>query len=179
MYLRVSSKGVYMELFTLIICGGLALGTSLMVVFARNTVHSALWMIASFFFTAVIFLLLRVQFIAILIIIVYAGAIMMFILYAIMLLNVRISDSAKSGMKISKITGVVLLLLLLPVLVLIGMDQVIPAVKGDVTLQVMEKFGQIPVLSRFLFSEYLLPFEVVSLLLTAGIIGAVFLAKRR
>ena len=115
-----------MELIILLICGGLAIITSLLVIFARNTVHSALWMVASFFFMAVLYLLLHAEFIAILQIIVYAGAI-----------------------------------------------------KGPVTDQLMAKFGHVAVLSNFLFSDYVLPFELASILLTAGVVGAVVLAKQK
>ena len=78
-----------MELIILLLCGGLTIIASLLVIFTRNTVHSALWMVTSFFFMAVLYLLLRAEFIAILQIIVYAGAIMMFVIYAIMMLNLR------------------------------------------------------------------------------------------
>ena len=78
-----------MELIAIVICGMAAVGTALLVIFSKNTVHSALWMVGNCLALAVLFLLLNSQFIAILQVIVYAGAIMMFILYAIMMLNLR------------------------------------------------------------------------------------------
>ena len=168
-----------MELIILIICGAMAITTSLMVIFARNTVHSALWMVASFFSTAVIFVLLRAQFIAILQIIVYAGAIMMFIIYAIMMLNLRQEDPGRGQTAATKSFGLVLLIVLFIGLMNLGVGSGVMAMKGPVTDQLMAQYGHVTVLSNFLFSDYLLPFEVASILLTAGVVGAVVLAKRK
>ncbi|MCK5192947.1 MAG: NADH-quinone oxidoreductase subunit J, partial [Desulfobulbaceae bacterium] len=78
-----------MEYALILFCGLIAIATAVMVVLSRNTVHSALWMIGNCLMIAVLFLLNHFPFIAILQVIVYAGAIMMFILYAIMMLNLR------------------------------------------------------------------------------------------
>lgn len=168
-----------MELSMLVLCGALTITASLMVIFARNTVHSALWMVASFFFMAVLFLLLRAEFIAILQIIVYAGAIMMFIIYAIMMLDLRREDSDRRPAGKAKAVGLGLLAVLFLVLLFLGVDRGMSAMKGPVTDQLMEKFGHVAVISNSLFSDYLLPFETASILLTAGIVGAVVLAKRK
>ncbi len=167
-----------MELALLIICGLLCVVTSLMVIFTRNTVHSAIWMIAAFFFMAVLYLLLRSEFIAILQIIVYAGAIMMFIVYAIMMLNLRRDAEEREELLKTKVFGLGLLGVFLLVLLVLGVGRGMMALKGPVTDQLLEKFGETAVLANFLFSDYLLPFEVISILLTAGVVGAVALAKK-
>ncbi|MEA3240086.1 MAG: NADH-quinone oxidoreductase subunit J [Pseudomonadota bacterium] len=166
-----------MELIILLLCGGLAIITSLLVIFSRNTVHSALWMVASFFFMAVLYLLLRAEFIAILQIIVYAGAIMMFVIYAIMMLNLR--QEEQGPVRKTKVVGVVMLLVLFLELMVVGVGRGVLAIKGPVTDQLMAKFGHVAVLSNFLFSDYVLPFELASILLTAGVVGAVVLAKQK
>ena len=168
-----------MELIMLVIFGALAITTSLMVIFANNTVHSALWMVASFFFMAVLYLLLRAEFIAILQVIVYAGAIMMFIIYAIMMLNLRQEKGDQAPVRKSKVFGLGLLTMLFVGLMTLGVGRGIMAIKGPVTDQLMEKFGHVAVLSNFLFSDYLLPFEVASILLTAGVVGSVVLTRRK
>jgi len=88
-----------MEQALILICGIIAIATAVMVIFSRNTVHSAMWMVGHCFILAVLFLLLKFQFIAILQVIVYAGAIMMFIIYAIMMLNLRVSDESAEPLK--------------------------------------------------------------------------------
>jgi len=165
-----------MELIMLLLCGGLAIITSLLVIFDRNVVHSALWMVASFFFMAVLYLLLRAEFIAILQIIIYAGAIMMFVIYAIMMLNLR--QEELSPVRKTKVVGVIGLLVLFLELLVVGVGKGLLAMKGPVTDQLIAKFGHVVVLSNFLFSDYILPFELASLLLTAGVVGAVILAKQ-
>jgi NADH-quinone oxidoreductase subunit J len=163
----------------LLLSGAFTVIASLMVIFARNTVHSALWMVASFFFMAVLYLLQRAEFIAILQIIVYAGAIMMFIIYAIMMLNLRLEKDDRKPTRGTKLFGLGLLAVLFLALLTLGVGRGIMAMKGNVTEQMMEKYGNVEVLSNFLFSSYLLPFEVVSILLTAGVVGSVALARRK
>ncbi len=167
-----------MELVFLLICGGVAVIASLLVIFARSTLHSALWMVLSFFMIAVVYVLLQAQFLAMLQVIVYAGAIMMFIIYAIMMLNLRQESRQKTGARISKIIGVGSLIVLFLELMLVSLGNNLTPIPGPVSEKLVATYGRMAVISNFLFSDYLLPFEVVSILLTAGVVGAVVLAKR-
>ena len=167
-----------MEHALILICGIIAIATAVMVIFSRNTVHSAMWMVGNCFILAVLFLLLKFQFIAILQVIVYAGAIMMFIIYAIMMLNLRVSDESAEPLK-NLLNGRYLLVALLLIgmfIIAVGFGPM--ALKGSMTDQAMLKFGEVELLSNYIFSEGLLPFELVSVLLTAAIVGAVYLAKK-
>jgi len=167
-----------MEQALILICGIIAIATAVMVIFSRNTVHSAMWMVGNCFILAVLFLLLKFQFIAILQVIVYAGAIMMFIIYAIMMLNLRVSDESAEPVK-NLLNGRYLLLAFLFVgIVILGVGFGPMALKGTMTDQAMIKFGEVELLSNYIFTEGLLPFELVSVLLTASIVGAVYLAKK-
>lgn len=167
-----------MEMVFLLICGGLAVIASLLVIFARSTLHSALWMVLSFFMVAIIYVLLRAQFLAMLQIIVYAGAIMMFIVYAIMMLNLRQEGEDRINARVIKIVGLGSLVVLFLELLMVGLGRSLTAIQGPVTDQLVAANGRVAVISNFLFSDYLLPFEVASILLTAGVVGAVVLAKR-
>jgi len=167
-----------MEYALILFCGTIAIATAIMVIVSRNTVHSALWMIGNCLILAVLFLLLRFPFIAILQVIVYAGAIMMFILFAIMMLNLRQSDdSVDIAGNISKGRYLILALFFIGVLV-IGVGFGPLALKGSMTEPAMMKFGEVELLANYIFSEGLIPFELVSVLLTAAIVGAVYLAKK-
>ena len=167
-----------MEYALILICGIIAITTAIMVILSRNTVHSAMWMVGNCFIIAVLFLLLRFQFIAILQVIVYAGAIMMFIIYAIMMLNLRLSDDSAEPLK-NLLNGRYLLLALLFIgIVILGVGFGPMALKGTMTDQAMIKFGEVELLANYIFSEGLLPFELVSVLLTAAIVGAVYLTKK-
>jgi NADH-quinone oxidoreductase subunit J len=167
-----------MEHALILICGVIAIATAVMVILSRNTVHSAMWMVGNCFIIAVLFLLLKFQFIAILQVIVYAGAIMMFIIYAIMMLNLRVSDDSAEPVK-NLLNGRYLLLALLFIgIVILGVGFGPMALKGTMTDQAMIKFGEVELLANYIFSEGLLPFELVSVLLTAAIVGAVYLTKK-
>jgi len=167
-----------MEQALILICSIIAIGTAVMVIFSRNTVHSAMWMVGNCFIIAVLFLLLKFQFIAILQVIVYAGAIMMFIIYAIMMLNLRVSDDSAEPLK-NLLNGRYLLAALLLIgIFIIGVGFGPMALKGSMTDQAMVKFGEVDLLANYIFAEGLLPFELVSVLLTAAIVGAVYLAKK-
>jgi len=167
-----------MEQALILICGIIAIVTAVMVILSRNTVHSAMWMVGNCFIIAVLFLLLHFQFIAILQVIVYAGAIMMFIIYAIMLLNLRRSDDSADPLK-NLFNGRYLLVGLLFIgIVILGVGFGPMALKGSMTDQAMMKLGEVELLANYIFADGLLPFELVSVLLTAAIVGAVYLAKK-
>ncbi len=167
-----------MELLLILVCGIVAIVTAVMVILSKNTVHSALWMVGNCFILAVLFLLLHFQFIAILQVIVYAGAIMMFILYAIMMLDLRHSEDCPELVK-NLLNGRYVFLALLFAGIVILLAGVVPmALKGSMTDQAMGKFGEVQLIANYIFSEGLIPFELVSVLLTAAIVGGVYLAKR-
>jgi len=102
---------------------------------------------------------------------------MMLIIYAVMMLNLR--QEERAPIRKTKVVGVVALLVLFLELLIVGLGRGVLAMKGPVTDQLLAKYGQVAVLSNFLFSDYVLPFELASILLTAGVVGAVVLAKRK
>jgi NADH-quinone oxidoreductase subunit J len=167
-----------MELIATLVCGGAAVAAALLVILSRNTVHSALWMVANCLVLAVLFLLLNSQFIAVLQVIVYAGAIMMFIIYAIMMLNLRVSDD-EGDVRKSLFTGrfAVLCLFFLSLLILgVGLSPM--AVKGDMFPLAVSTIGEVNLIANYIFLQGLCPFELVSVLLTAAVVGAVYLARK-
>ncbi|MFO7801185.1 MAG: NADH-quinone oxidoreductase subunit J [Desulfovermiculus sp.] len=152
--------------------------SALMVVCTRNIVHCALWMIISCVALAAMFLLLHLQFLALLQIIVYAGAIMMFILYAIMMLNLRFSYGPYLLWNLKTLGLVVLVLFMVG---LLGLAEMLPAaspLSGPFTVQALEDYGEVGILATRIFSDYIIAFELVSVLLTAGVVGALALAKK-
>lgn len=166
------------ELSILTIFVILSILSALMVVCTKNIVHCALWMIVSCVALAAMFLLLHLQFLAVLQIIVYAGAIMMFILYAIMMLNLRFSSGPYLLWNM-KTFGIILLVVFMGGL--LGMAELLPSsspLSGPFTVQAMEEFGEVGILATRIFSDYIIAFELVSVLLTAGVVGALALAKK-
>lgn len=145
--------------------------SALMVVFSRNPVYSVLYLIITFFAIAGHYVLMKAEFLAVVHLIVYAGAIMVLFLYVIMLLNLnRETEPHKSNLL--KISAVICAGLLL--IVLVG------ALKGTEMLATevnTSGIGDVKSLGKVLFTDFLLPFELASVLLLAAMVGAVMLAK--
>ncbi len=151
----------------------LAIMFALMVVFSRNPVNSVLYLVLTFFCIAGHYLLLNAQFLAVVHIAVYAGAIMVLFLFVIMLMNLN-QDSEPQKTAISKaIAGIVGGLLLV---VLVG------ALRGTELLGIQQyghsEIGLVKNLGKVLFSEFLFPFEIVSILLLSALVGAIMIGKK-
>ena len=146
---------------------------ALMVVFTRNPIHSVLYLVLTFFCIAGHYLLMNAQFLAVVHIAVYAGAIMVLFLFVIMLMNLNEDTEPQKTMTAKLIAGVIGGLLLL---VLVG------ALKGTEQLNITKygysEAGLMKNLGRVLFNEYLFPFEIVSVLLLAALVGAIMLGKK-
>ncbi len=150
---------------------------SLLVITRKNPIHSALFLVLTFLCVAVLYLLLHSQFIAIIQVVVYAGAIVMLILFVIMLLDLE--EELRSGLRLfySKVIGGVL-----AVLFLFGIIYTVVAKSptGKMGSYTPEKVSaNVKAVGEVLFTQYLFPFEIISVLLVAAIIGAVVLSKRR
>ena len=144
---------------------------ALTVVMHRNPVHSACALAVTMFLLSVFFLALDAQLVAVLQLIVYAGAIVILFLFIIMLLNVRAQERSTGGgpLLATGIAGGGTLVLLL--VVALGRTGTRPA-------ELPAHFGDTVVLARTLFTDYLVPFELTSILLLVAIVGAIALARR-
>ncbi|MCU0430488.1 MAG: NADH-quinone oxidoreductase subunit J [Cytophagaceae bacterium] len=162
-----------MEQIIFIILSVLAVVGALAVIFSSNAVYSVLFLVLTFFAIAGHFILLNAQFLAIVNIIVYAGAIMVLFLFVIMLLNLN-KDSEAPTPALARIAGAIAAGLL--------MVTIVGAFKGlsqgsDVALRGGE-IGTVSRLGQVLFSDFLLPFEISSVLFLSAMIGAVMLGKK-
>ena len=159
-----------------------AIGSALLCITRRSAVASALWLVVTLFALAAIYVLLDAQFIAVLQVLVYAGAIMVLFLFVIMLLNVGRPD-APTDLKgwIGRLVAGALGLAL--VLELFAVRRQAPAGPLQLPTGAMEELtrtrGAVGVIAEPLFRAYLVPFEITSVLLLAAVVGAVVLAKRR
>ncbi len=153
--------------------------TAILVIVQRNPVASAIFLIINFFCLAGIYLMLNAQFIAIIQILVYAGAIMVLFLFVIMLLNLEKEKRLFAKHKLSKFLGVVLGIILLGLIGMIFNSALLEGNKGNYPPEKVAALGNTEVVGRLLFTEFLLPFEITSVLLLVAIIGAIVLAKRQ
>ena len=149
----------------------LAVGSALMVVTRKNPVYSVLYLVVTFFAISGHYILLNAQFLAIVNLIVYAGAIMVLFLFVVMMMNLNI-DAEPQKNKLVRFAGVIsggcLMLVMLSALM-----------KSKATVQMGEgDYGLVKNLGRLLFNEYVLPFEISSVLFLSAMIGAVVISKR-
>jgi len=162
-----------MESILFYIFGGLTVATALGVVFFRNPISSAASLVLSFFGIAALYAMLNAHFLAVIQVLVYAGAIMVLFIFVIMLLNLQADElHEKPFPKIYLLlTGLVLLAFLFAFAQLFQSAQwIFPPIS--------ESFGSIKAVGRLLFTEYLVPFEYSSILLLVAVIAGVVLAKK-
>jgi NADH-quinone oxidoreductase subunit J len=154
---------------------GLTIISALFVVLNRNPVYSAVMLVFCFFSLAALYVLLEAYFVAVLEIIVYAGAIMVLFLFVIMLINVGKEIAATSIIVKAKVLPFVLVVLFsLNIILLILWRN-----EGLHQSNTISSVGSITAIGQALFTKYLLPFEIASLLLLVALIGTVYLAKER
>ncbi len=152
----------------------LALFGALMVISSKSPVHSVLWLILTFFSISGHYILLNAQFLAIVNIIVYAGAIMVLFLFVIMLMNLNKETEPRKNRWL-KIAGAVAGGALLLVLVAALKDS---DLKQQEALVKTGNIGLIEELGKQLFSTYVVPFEISSILFLSAMVGAVVIGKK-
>lgn len=152
----------------------MALFSALMVITSKNPVHSVIWLIMVFFAISGHYLLMNAQFLAIVNIIVYAGAIMVLFLYVLMLMDLK-KETEPQKNRWLRLAGAVAggSLLLVLVAALRKAD-----VAKDIAETRMGDIGLIENLGKTLFSEYVVPFEISSILFLSAMVGAVVIGKK-
>jgi len=158
---------------------GLSALAAIGVVAFNNAVRSALCLVFNFFILAFIYFTLNAQMLGITQIVVYTGAIMVLFLFVIMLLNLGAPQLLREKQDPKLFIGV---LLGLALFLMVG-GQILPSlltVNGDrVGAEYVAQYGTPQAIGRTLFTQYVIPFEAVSVLLMIGVVGSILLAKRR
>ena len=152
----------------------MALASAIMLVVSKNPVHSVLWLIVTFFAISGHYILMNAQFLGIFNLIVYAGAIMVLFLFVIMLMNLNSETEPKKN-KWLRLAGIVAggCLMLVLVAALKDADK-----KGQMVQYGGGEIGLIHNLGQTLFTEYVIPFEISSVLFLSAMVGAVVIGKR-
>ncbi len=166
-----------METIFFTIVAAVAVLASILVVTCRNPINSALSLVMTFFCLATFYVMLDAPFLAAVQVIVYAGAIMVLIVFVIMLLNLR-TESAKRYTHAIVIGGVIGFLTLFETAYFL-MRSSATGTKGQLTSAMVTQVGHTELIARAMFTDFLLPFEITSVLLLVAIVGAVVLAKRK
>ena len=158
-----------------------ALASALLCITRTSPVASALWLVNVLFNLSVVYVLLDAQFIAAVQVLVYAGAIMVLFLFVIMLLNIGRPGPTDIKGPTGKVVAAVAGLILIGELALLSRVELAPgaALPEGAVARMSAEQGVIHVLAQPLFKQYLIPFELTSIMLLAAVVGAVVLAKRR
>lgn len=152
--------------------------SALFVIFAKSPISSAMALVATFFFLAGIYVLLWAHTVAVLQVLVYAGAIMVLFLFVIMLLNLGEATATGPRVTVARVAGGAAAAGLLGVLVT-ALWRIPSGSSFTGSQAVSQGFGTLAVIGQTIFTQWLLPFEAVSLLLLVGMVGAVVVAKSR
>ncbi|MEA2573972.1 MAG: NADH-quinone oxidoreductase subunit [Chloroflexia bacterium] len=168
---------------------GLAVIASVMMITRRDAVHSALWLVVTFFQLAIMYVMLGAEFLAVLQVLVYTGAILVLFLFVIMLLNLR--EGPKLGgihtaqMIAAWPVGLILAVELTTVILFsrVPSEANIGDIIGNQTVvwsaeQVLAVGGNVQALGQTLYTQFLFPFEVASLILLMAVLGAIVLARK-
>ena len=160
-----------MEWVVFVLVAATAIGTALGLVIRPNPLHGALFLVANLFCVAVLYLMLRAEFLALAQVIIYAGAIMVLFIFAIMLLGPSRAEAGPDPLARAR-------RLALPLAAVLGLAVVLVAGRTRGAAPDAPP-GGVGAIGRLLFTDYLFPFEVTSLLLLAALVGALTLARRR
>ena len=156
------------------VLSAITLSTAFLTIFSKNPIHSAIYLVICFFSIAGHYLLLNAQFLAIVHIIVYSGAIMILFLFTIMLMNLNEQREVYRP-RITRLGAIVSFCLICLVLITIFINS--KPIVGEYTAT-GEDYQSIKVLGKILLNEYMVPFEFASILLLVAMIGTVLLSKK-
>ena len=163
-----------MVIYAFVLLSVLAIASALALVLSKNTVNSALFLILNLLSIAGLYLMLQAQFLAIIQVLVYAGAIMVLFLFVIMLLNIeeeeRFLDRFRVKYFVAFLLGVVVFGQILYSLG--GVANMLPEISDA-----MAYIGTVEAVGNVLYTDYLMAFEMTAILLTAAVVGALMIAQ--
>ena len=152
---------------------------AVMMISVRNPVASVLYLILSLVAQAVCYVQLGALFVGAILVVVYAGAIMVLFLFVIMLLNLRGSeDLGQPSSKVGRFSKYTISILLIMEMVFIVKQMAFPEVVTGILGMPVDNFGSVESVARLLFTKYMYPFQLTGLLLTVAVVGAVVIARR-
>ncbi|MGB7288966.1 MAG: NADH-quinone oxidoreductase subunit J [Candidatus Macondimonas sp.] len=152
------------------------IGAALAVITARNPVHSVLFLVLAFFTTAALWLLIEAEFLAIVLVLVYVGAVMVLFLFVVMMIDVDLAALRKGFNRTLPLGVVIVLLIVLELSVVLGGSGF--AGKGG-PVPLPEGGSNIRALGEIMYTQYVYPFEIASVILLLAIVAAIALTLRR
>lgn len=173
-----------MELILFYIFSSLAVISALMVIRSENPVHSVLFLVLVFFNSAGLLLLLEVEFLAMLFIVVYVGAIAVLFLFVVMMLNVKLARHTHDSLRYLPVGGLVVFAFLMQIFLLVEGDLISPLSTGEAGTQITEWFSlvdrvtNIEVIGQVMYTYYFFFFLAASIILLVAMLGAIVLTMQ-
>lgn len=167
-----------MDLIVFYLFAAIAVLAAIGMVLLRNPVHSALSLALVFVSLAAMYVLLSAPFIAVAQVLIYAGAILILFVFVIMLLSPGV-DQGGGALRAQRGLAVLFGAALVIELVMVLAAAVLPPTRGDFTPERIAQVGNVQAVGAALFTDFLLPFEITSVLLLVAIVGVMVLAKKR
>ena len=161
-------------LITFYIPSTITLGSAFLTIYSRNPIHSAIYLVICMISIVGHYLMFNAQFLAMVQIIVYAGAIMVLFLFTIMLMNLNKEDEVHKP-RITRLGAIVVFILISVVMVTVFINS--KTIMGEYDVS-GEDFQSIKTLGQVLLNDYMVPFEFASILLLVAMIGVVLLSKK-
>lgn len=158
--------------------GALAIGSGMAVVSVRNTVYSALFLVFCFFNVAILWMLLEAEFLAIILVLVYVGAVMVLFLFVIMMLDIKKVTKSQLKSGYTKVALLIAAAMLVELMMLFGyrMKSQLPA---DELIRQGESYSNVTEIGMTLFTDYVYAFEVAAVILLVAIVAAIMLTIRK
>ena len=152
---------------------------ALAVIAARNPVHSVLFLILTFFNAAALFLLLGAEFLAMILIVVYVGAVAVLFLFVVMMLDIDFAELKRGSLKLLPVGAAVGLLLVVELVALVGIDwHIQPAAHSHRALATAAGVSNTAAIGQVLYTDYIYYFQIAGLVLLVAMIGAIVLTLR-
>ena len=163
-----------MEIYAFVLLAVLAIASALGMILSKNTVNSALLLVLNLLSVAGVYLLLQAQFLALIQILVYAGAIMVLFLFVIMLLNLQDEEKFFDKIRVKYIVAFLLGAVIFGQVLysLGGVADLLPEISDEMIFA-----GTVEALGDVLYTDYLFVFEMTAILLTAAVVGALMIAQ--
>jgi NADH-quinone oxidoreductase subunit J len=168
-----------MELTLFFILAIISVVAAFGVIFNKNVVHSALSLLVNFCTLAIFYFMLNAQFLGVAQLLIYAGAIVVLFLFVVMLLGADLGEPVSSWLTLRNAFLAALGFVLLTVVGTAVFENYIRGAQGTFTPEKVEEFGQVQMIGSVLFTDYILAFQLVAVLLSVGIVGVIWLAQQQ
>ena len=158
--------------------GGLCVASAFMVIASRNPVHSVLWLIFAFVNAAGLFMLLGAEFLALILVVVYVGAVAVLFLFVVMMLDVNFAEFRQGFLDYLPVGALIGLIFLVELVIVLGAWAVGPGMPSVVAAPIPADITNTEALGRLLYTRYIYFFQIAGLVLLVAMIGAIVLTLR-